>query len=85
MRKFLIAGAVGLGALATLPAHAQKKDTVVVLQKPVATKPPVMDTAKVKKVSLAEKTKGSRKIDGLLTVYQDTVTGSLQLFVKKDS
>ena len=80
-----MAGALSIGAMAALPAGAQKKDTVVVLSKQVpAAKPPVMDTAKVKKVTLAEKTKGSRKIDGLFTVYQDTVTGSVQLFVKKD-
>ena len=85
MRKLLIAGVLGVGAFAALPAQAQKKDTVVVLSKQVpAAKPPVMDTARVKKVSLAEKTKGSNKIEGLFTVYQDTVTGSVQLFVKKD-
>jgi hypothetical protein len=83
MRNLLIAGVFGMGTLATLPVQAQKKDTVVVLSKPEP-KPPVMDTAKVKKVSLAEKTKGCRKFDGLFTVYQDTVNGSVQLFVKKD-
>jgi hypothetical protein len=36
------------------------------------------------KVSLSEKVKGSKKIDGLFTLYQDTLTGSLQLYVKKD-
>ncbi len=84
MRKFLIAGTVGLVAMATLPAAAQKKDSAMVAKPPVAARPPVMDTAKVKKVSLAEKTKGSRKMEGLFTVYQDTTTGSVQLFVKKD-
>jgi hypothetical protein len=46
------------------------------------------DTSKVppapKKPTVAEKTKGNRKIDGLFTLYQDTVTGSVQLYVKKD-
>jgi hypothetical protein len=44
------------------------------------------DTAKPappKKPGIQDKVKSSRKIDGLFTVYQDTVTGSLQLFVKK--
>jgi len=37
-----------------------------------------------KKVSIADKIKSSRKIDGLFTIYQDTVTGSLQMLVKND-
>ncbi len=36
------------------------------------------------KASVSEKVKSSKKIDGLFTLYQDTVTGSLQLYVKKD-
>ena len=34
--------------------------------------------------SLTEKVKGSRKTEGLLTLYQDTVTGSVKLFIKKN-
>lgn len=37
-----------------------------------------------KKPTVADKTKGYRKIDGLFTMYQDTVTGSVQMYVKKD-
>ncbi|HUC80588.1 MAG TPA: DUF5117 domain-containing protein, partial [Flavisolibacter sp.] len=85
MRKILIAGVFGMGITAVVPAQAQKKDTVVVVNKQTTDgKPPMMDTSKVKKVTLAEKTKGSRKFEGLFTVYQDTVNGALQLFVKKD-
>jgi len=36
------------------------------------------------KPSIADKIKSSKKIDGLFTLYQDTVTGSLQMYVKKD-
>ncbi|MES2648282.1 MAG: zinc-dependent metalloprotease [Bacteroidota bacterium] len=36
------------------------------------------------KTTIKEKTKSSKKIDGLFTMYQDTATGSLQLYVKKD-
>ncbi len=39
--------------------------------------------APAKKATLAEKTKGYKKIEGLLTIYQDTVTGSAQLYIKK--
>lgn len=35
-------------------------------------------------VKLAEAVKSSRQIDGLLTVYQDTTTGSLHLAIRKD-
>src|SRR5437868_13627493 len=43
------------------------------------------DTAKEnKKPSIQEKVKSSRKYDGLFTLYQDTVSGSLQMYVKKD-
>src|SRR5215470_9851218 len=50
--------------------------------KPAATPPG--DTSKAKKLpGLNEKVKGSKKIDGLFTLYQDTATGSVQIFVKK--
>ncbi|HSU51351.1 MAG TPA: DUF5117 domain-containing protein, partial [Segetibacter sp.] len=84
MKRLLLLGISGLGTVATLQAQTAKKDTVVVLQKALPEPKPVMDTAKIKKVSLAEKTKGNRKFEGLFTVYQDTVNGALQLFIKKD-
>jgi hypothetical protein len=37
-----------------------------------------------KKPTVAEKTKGNKKHDGLFTLYQDTATGSLQMYVRKD-
>ncbi|WP_291133284.1 zinc-dependent metalloprotease [Flavobacterium sp. UBA7682] len=36
------------------------------------------------KVSIADKIKTSKKTEGLFTIYQDTVTGSIQLFIKKN-
>lgn len=36
------------------------------------------------KKSIASLTKSSKKIDGLFTIYQDTVTGSLKLLIKKE-
>jgi len=67
------------GLLALSPAMAQDRPKT-------ATPPPVSaDTAKAKKPSgIADKVKSSKKIDGLFTVYQDTVTGAVQLYVKKD-
>ncbi|MFT3904610.1 MAG: zinc-dependent metalloprotease [Niabella sp.] len=34
--------------------------------------------------TITDKIKSSKKIDGLFTLYQDTATGSIQLFVKKE-
>jgi hypothetical protein len=53
--------------------------------KPAITPPPA-DSAKAKKptLSITDKVKSSKKKEGLFTVYQDTATGSMQLYVKKD-
>ncbi|MCE3282930.1 MAG: hypothetical protein K0Q66_1667 [Chitinophagaceae bacterium] len=37
-----------------------------------------------KKPSVAEKTKGNKKHAGLFTLFQDTATGSLQMYIRKD-
>ncbi len=54
---------------------------------PAGARPPG-DTSKApaapKKPTVAEKTKGNKKIEGLFTLYQDTATGSLQMYVRKD-
>ena len=44
------------------------------------------DTSKAgsKKATVAEKTKGNTKHEGLFTLYQDTATGSMQMYVKKE-
>ena len=36
------------------------------------------------KPSVADKVKSSKKTDGLFTIYQDTATGSVQMYVKKN-
>lgn len=41
------------------------------------------DSAKSKKPTIKEKTEGSKKITGLFTLYQDTVSGSVQLYISK--
>jgi hypothetical protein len=47
---------------------------------------PASDTAskESKKPSIQDKIKSSHKYEGLFTLYQDTVTGGLQMYVKKD-
>lgn len=41
-------------------------------------------TAKPAKPTINDKIKSSKKIDGLFSMYRDTVTGSLQMYIKKD-
>jgi len=41
-------------------------------------------SAAPKKASVADKTKGCMKHEGLFTLYQDTTTGSVQLYIRKD-
>ncbi len=46
---------------------------------------PAGDSSKSsKKATVAEKTKGTKKNQGLFTLYQDTTTGSVQMYIKKD-
>jgi len=46
---------------------------------------PLADSAKPKKpAGISDKVKSSRKIEGLFTIYQDTVNGTVQLYIKKD-
>lgn len=44
----------------------------------------VADSLAAAKDSINERLKGSTKIGGLFTLYQDTATGSLMMYVKKD-
>jgi len=47
---------------------------------------PAADTSKKAppKPSVADKVKTSKKHEGLFTIYQDTVTGTVQMYVRKD-
>lgn len=45
--------------------------------------PAPADSSKTKKTGIADKVKSSKKTEGLFTLYQDTVTGSVQLYIKK--
>jgi hypothetical protein len=51
---------------------------------PIALVRKTADTAKPKKTTpFDEKVKSSKKTEGLFTLYQDTATGTMQLYVKK--
>ncbi|MDD7885689.1 zinc-dependent metalloprotease [Flavivirga sp. 57AJ16] len=54
----------------------KKKDQVEVTDKPVKKK------TKIK--TIAELVKSSKKMDGLFTIYQDTITGSIQMIISDD-
>src|SRR6476660_9623031 len=41
-------------------------------------------TAAPKKVGITDKVKSSKKAEGLFTMYQDTASGSIQMYVKKN-
>src|SRR5829696_3180348 len=45
---------------------------------------PTADSIKAARDSVMEKLKGSTKTPGLFTVFQDTLTGSIILYIKKD-
>ncbi len=76
--------------LASLVAISMITSTLKAQQPTVTgtlTKAPA-DTVKTppgpKKQTLAEKTKGNKQCVGLFTLYQDTATGSVQVFVRKN-
>jgi hypothetical protein len=77
-QNFLLA--IAAGCMITVSASAQTPA-------PTGMKAPGADTTKPagpKKPTVAEKTKGTKKHEGLFTFYQDTTTGSLQMYVRKD-
>lgn len=79
LKKSLLA-IVCLGAASLSFAQVKSKTSAVVL-------PPIVDSVKPKKpapLSITDKVKSSKKTEGLFIVYQDTASGSMQLYVKKD-
>ena len=83
MKKIFLFAALVLGS-AGFRTYAQKQATPPATAPVAAPAKAAADTAKPKKPSITEKVKSSKKIDGLFTVYQDTATGSVQLYIKKD-
>src|SRR6185436_17054242 len=77
MRKIFILAFIA--ALISFTSSAQVKK--VTKPKP---RTPIADSIKAAKDSVMEKLKGSTKIPGMFTMYQDTLTGSILLYIKKD-
>jgi hypothetical protein len=79
MKKLLLVLIVMPGFLTA--SRAQDKNKA----KTAAAAPSADTTAKAKKPSgIADKVKSSRKIDGMFTLYQDTASGTIQMYVKKN-
>ncbi|WP_439506956.1 zinc-dependent metalloprotease [Sediminibacterium sp.] len=78
MKRYFLSTALLLVGVSTM-VNAQ--------QPPTPAAKSVADTSKPaapKKPTVADKTKGNKKVEGLFTIYQDTVTGSLQMYIRKD-
>lgn len=74
--------AVAFSALCLLLGN----DVSAQAKKGTAPAAPVTDTTKKAppKPSITDKVKSSKKHVGLFTVYQDTATGSVQMYIRKD-
>lgn len=77
MRKLFV---IPVLVLATAGGFAQDKPKNPPSTIPADTAKPAMPK---KPAGIQDKVKSSKKIDGLFTLYQDTVTGSVQLYIKK--
>ncbi|SFB95257.1 protein of unknown function [Parapedobacter composti] len=86
---FLAVPAFGFGGIVYSlqdTSSKQQPDTAKVAP-PDSTKKAEADSVKKKKAdepSISDKVKSSTKIDGLFTLYRDTATASLQLYLTKD-
>lgn len=85
MKKLLL---IAIPALCVASmVKAQTPMDIEALKAQMGSRPPAAkDTSKggSKKTTVADKTKGNTKHEGLFTIYQDTATGSTQLYIKKD-
>jgi hypothetical protein len=82
--KTAVSFAFIVACLSTVSAQTAKKDTIVLLTPRPPEAKPVTDTSKASKLSVKERIKGSRKIPGLFTLYQDSTTGNVMIYVKKE-
>ncbi|HTN07197.1 zinc-dependent metalloprotease [Agriterribacter sp.] len=81
-KAFLLALSCCFISIAVLAQKKQKKKDAAVAV--VAVDTTKKSPPKSPKPTIAEKIKSSKKTDGLFTIYQDTATGSIQLYIKKD-
>ena len=77
-KKSLLIPGITFLLFLTIHSSAQVKKTTKAKHTPRA------DSIKMAKDSVMERLKGSKKIAGLFTIYQDTLNGSALLYVKKN-
>lgn len=83
MKKLLLVAIPGL-CVASI-CQSQSVDMAALKEKMATMQKSPADSGKTaKKATVAEKTKGNKKHEGLFTLYQDTATGAVQLYIKKD-
>jgi hypothetical protein len=83
MKKLIIAFAAS-NLLAVMAFAQQPPATMGTLNRSGSDSVKSTGPAAPKKQTVAEKTKGNKKLEGLFTLYQDTATGSIQVYVRKD-
>jgi predicted Zn-dependent protease len=79
MKKIMFAAALSAFVLVSVQAQQPPAPVPAPGAKPDSAKP-----AAPKKQTLADKTKGNKKNEGLFTLYQDSATGSMQMYIRKD-
>src|SRR5690606_25286823 len=79
-----VSGSLRMYALQDTSSKKQPDTTKVA--PPDSTKKAATDSVKKKseKPSIEDKVKASKKVDGLFTLYRDTATASLQLYLEKE-
>jgi hypothetical protein len=82
MKKILCAGMALMVVSSAL--LAQQPNTTVVKPQSDKDSMKLVPPPPPKKQTVADKTKGQKKNEGLFTLYQDTATGSLQMYIRKD-
>jgi len=82
-KKALLLAATGI--LLSVSLFAQRnKDKKEPVPVPVIKADTVKKPSGPPKPTVADKVKSSKKMEGLFTLYQDTATGSVQMYIKKD-
>ena len=67
-----------------ITGFAQLKGKIAPIPDPVSITPTDGEKQNKKTPDITDKVKNSKKTEGLFTIYQDTATGSVQLYIKKE-
>ena len=67
-----------------ITGFGQLKGKIAPIPDPVSIAPTDTEKQSKKQPDITDKVKNSKKTEGLFTIYQDTATGSVQLYIKKE-